>query len=487
MIKKITAFFLLLLPALLLAQYDAPLRIELEDAKDEFNYHLANAGNNGLFVAYEGNRISEDSINWVFLHYDTNLQNDYHFILPFPLLTEFITYKKSDNYLYFLLQKRFPKKSASKTSLVTVNLQNNQYNVTSISNLTNNQLAELFVRDHEIVIRASDNKSDSLFFYDCLTNTLSTYQSGFTFFVEFCELDTFNHRWLFGLNSKPDRHERQLLLYERDYLSHHEFVQPFPASFPDNSDFIYNSARAAVINQDTTLIIGTYNTFQDKNSAQLHSGVYTLQLHKSSFDSAKFYNYSTLKTKTDVAFDSEVNNNILNFQLFVGDIFHNRSQYTLATEVYYPEYNNNYSYSGTQMYNYQTFVGFRYVNAYVTTFDAGGNLLWDNYFPFSNLLSQQLTKRLSVEYLGDEALVFYPYNSYIIHTLLRGYDVVERMASIKVENSYAQDKVEYCKNPEVFRWYDDYYLATGYQYIRSKAKNPKSKRYVFYINKLQYK
>ena len=82
MIKKIVFYLLCSLPVWLSAQYDAPLRIELECAKDQNDYHFIAADTNGLFVIYEGNDLSPDTTTWVFVHYDTNFQKIAHFIIP---------------------------------------------------------------------------------------------------------------------------------------------------------------------------------------------------------------------------------------------------------------------------------------------------------------------------------------------------------------------------------------------------------------------
>ncbi len=493
MLKRFAILFLLYAPLWLAAQYDAPLRIELESAKDQDDYTLAPADTFGLFVLYEGNRIADDTTSWVFLHYDTNLHKDYHFIVPFPLFTELIDYSKTDNYLYFILQKRFPKKAPVQTFLMEIDLKKNKYNLQQINEFDNTKIDRLYARDHEVIIHATQNKTDSLFFYHTLTQQLTPCRQYFDYTLEFCELDTFNQRWLFGLIPAQGKNFGQIILYEHNYEKNSDYTQPFPTIASNTIQYSYNTARAVVINKDTTLIIGTYNVLQDRNSSNQHSGVYTMQLFKNQLDSAKFFNYASLKTKiSNPETEGAYREHVLNFQLLVGNISHNSHKFTLATEVFYPEY--NYSNSGYDYYygnslpqTTTTFAGYRFVNAYVTTFDAAGNLISDYYFPYSNLLSQQLSNRLSIEYINDNALMFYPNNNYITHTLLHDYDVISRITDTRIENNSAQDLVQYNQKTHIFRWYNDYYLATGYQYIVQKKKVSKSKRYVFYFNKFLYR
>ena len=469
------------------AQNNAPIRIELETLKDHTDFHHETAGRHGVFVFYEGASPQNDSSEWVCLHYDTNLNKDYHFTVTLPAVTEYAGSTVTDNYLYLLLQKNYPKKEPVQSFLITVDLNTNLYKTETLHDLKNGSINRLYAIDNQIIaISSSNNKQDSIFFYHCNDGDALSLGDIFPYKVLFCTADTFNHRWLFGLTEYKGNTDGEIFICQYDYLSKKVNVRSFLSSTPSKGDYLYNSARAIVINKDTTLIMGTFNTLQNKTSTNLHSGVYTILLHQFELDTARFYNYTNLKTA-----QANVTANNLNLQLLIGNTAHNDNQFSFITEVYYPEY--EYTYTGYNDYygNYtniprETFAGFRFVNAYITTFGKDGKLLWDNYFPFSNIITQQPYKRVCVNYIGEDALIFYPKANRVFYTLVNGYNVIEKTEYFNIETNQPRDVVEYNIDTQMENWYDNNYLVSGYQYIINKGKGAKAKRFVFFLNKIIY-
>ena len=488
--RYIVLIIIILLTSLrLLAQQDKPLRIELETLKDHLDFHHQAAGEHGIFVFYEGSSQNPDSSEWVCLHYDTNLYKDYHFTVSLPAFTNYAGSVVTENYCYLLLQKCFPKKEPVQSFLVTVDLNTNLYKTEAISDFQNGNINSLYAIDNYIVaVATSVNKQDSVFFYHCLDADALSLGDIFPYKLQFCVADTFNHRWLFGLKEYMGNTDGEIFLCQYDYLDKKANVRSFLSATPAKGDYLYNSARAVVLNQDTTLIMGTFNTLQDKSSTNLHSGVYTILEHHFDLDTAKFYNYANLKAAQAEAVPSANN---LNLQLLVGNVGHNDSQYSIVTEVYYPEYDYTYTgyndyYGGYTSVPRETFAGFRFVNAYVTTFDREGRLLWDNYLPFSNILTQQPYKRVCVHFIGEDALIYYPKANRLYYTLVNGQEVVEKMNNFSVETGRAHDLVDYNIDTRLEHWYRDNYLVSGYQYIVNKGKGAKAKRFVFFLNKIIY-
>lgn len=494
MLKKIVFIVFCLIPFWLHAQYDAPVRIELETAKDQNDYHFLATDTSGLFIFYEGNNISTDTTSWVFIQYDTNFQKITHFVLPMPALTEFIASSKSEHFAYFLFQKRFPKKDPIHTLLLTIDLRKGSYNFREIYELDNNKLTKIYAIDNQIAICAREDKQDRLYFYDFFQNKYTEISNGLDYRVEFCEADTAHHRWLAGLNEVRSNNSGTIYTYYFDYQKNISNTRTLPST----KEITYNSARAVIINKDSILIMGTYNTIQDKYSYSLHSGVYTIIWNDSSLATPRFFSYSSLKS--DEARTQHLNNKAqnanLNLQLLIAQPAQGDNQYSLITEVFYPEYNYNYNSYDSYGYGYgyydfnnnyptHTFAGYRFVNAYITTFDKDGNLLWDNFFPFSNTLTQSLRTHLQIHYLDHEALVLYPKNNHIVNTLLDRGKTIVKMSAFPIETSSNREIVEYNRNTAIEHWYNNNFLISGYQYLYNKGKR-NQKKYVFFINKVQY-
>lgn len=492
MTKKILLIIsTILLSVQLMAQHDAPVRIELETLKDHQDFHYKAAGEHGAFVFYEAANQNQDSSEWVCLHYDTNLYKDYHFSVTLPAITSYAGSAITDKYLYVLLKKDFPKKDPVQTFLITIDLNTNLYKTDTITNFHNPFINSIYAIDNHIVaISSIANKQDSVFFYHCEDGDALSLGNIFPYKVQFCVADTFNHRWLFGLKEYKGNTDGEIFLCQYDYLNKKVEVRSFLSASPSKGDFLYNSARAVVLARDTTLIIGTFNTLQDRYSSNLHSGVYTILEHHFDLDSTRFYNYTNLKA-AKAEENTRIQSNNLNLQLLVGNIAHNHGQYSFITEVYYPEYDYNYNtyhdyYGGYTSIPQQTFAGYRFVNAYITTFDRNGKLLWDNYLPLNNIITQQPYKRVCVHYTGDDALIFYPKANRLYYTLINGYEVIEKTNNFSIETNLPRDIVDYNIDTRLEHWYKDNYIISGYQYIVNKSRGGKAKRFVFFLNKIQY-
>ena len=78
-------------------------------------------------------------------------------------------------------------------------------------------------------------------------------------------------------------------------------------------------------------------------------------------------------------------------------------------------------------------------------------------------------------------------NNRIFSTLINGYETLEKLTSMNIETMSTRDVVEYNQGTEMQRWYGDNFLVSGYQYLRNRDKATKAKRFVFFINKLEYR
>ena len=47
--------------------------------------------------------------------------------------------------------------------------------------------------------------------------------------------------------------------------------------------------------------------------------------------------------------------------------------------------------------------------------------------------------------------------------------------------------VEYSRDLNMYNWYDNKFIISGYQQIVNNSKSAKGKRYVFFMNKLEYR
>ena len=476
-----------MLPGMVAAQSDAPLRVELPSAKDQHDYNLAMADTSGLFVFYDAGSISADTNRWIFLHYDTNLVKVSTSNIFLPPLTDFVASDYCDGILYLLMQKRMPKKSPPRTFIVAITPETKTFEVSEIDGIQANDLSGIHAAEGELLLLATGSKSDLVYFYHPSLHKLTALSDIFSYTVEFCTADTAAQRWLIGLHQATSAQD-DLFLYEYSWTDGSGSLAHFPQQLPDHTNVLCQTARAFPLNADTTLLLGTYNNISDRQSINLHSGVYSVLFTHHQFDTLQTYNFTSLKSGSA----ANTPNTNLNLQLQLGASTCTPKQYSIISEVYYPDYSytyNNY-YNDYNYYNSTpttVFLGYQFVNAYITTFDQTGHLLWDHYFPLTSISNMQLGPVLNLAYTEEDALIYYARNNRIFSTLINGYETLEKLSAMNIETMSTRDVVEYNQGTQIQRWYGDNFLVSGYQYLRNRDKAAKAKRYVFFINKLEYR
>lgn len=493
--RLLTLVFLVVTQVLcsnLWAQSDPPLRIELPTAQDAEDYHFSLMGKDGVLVFYEGLQLNKDTTEWVLMQYDTNLQKQCAFNIHLPPQASFRQSFFNQGKLYLLYQEVVGKKESPRTfiSVVDVTAKTEQLHV--IQNLPKFEGARLKAVDGYAVFSFIYSDTYWIYFYDTHTENLHSFivPNAAIISEQFVEIDSLNQKFLLGLGVLYGSKVAMLSVFETNYGG--QLLKQAP--LPIYEDFYYNTARLKIIDSSHTIIMGTYNLSSSRKSGFYHSGVYTLTYDNSTMGYPEFYNYTNLQKK-DTLKNGKVKQQSLDLQMLVGDIVSNDSCYTLITEVYYPEYNYTSSYYDNSSYYYggtynpptTTFVGYRYVNAYVTCFNRKGELLWDNYFPFNNIVTRRLANRMSLYYTPFGTAIFYPYNSNLTCCLINGYEIVENTETVPIECLHKKDVVEYSRDVNMYNWYDNKFVITGYQQINNNSKSVKGKRYVFFINKLEYR
>ena len=472
---------------------DKPLRVELETMKDADDYQFIEAGEQGVYVFYESGAVGKDSSAWIFIHYDTNLQQTALVQLTMRSRYNYSYVCASKSHIFVLLQETTSnKKSNLPSTVIRINVLDNSFTISDIGVLPNLTVRDMKpIDNNSLLLLLSDEKYDEVFYINLAVPQIfkTDLAEKSVSIVNFMEVDTIQKQVLLGMITEQNK-QAYLGLYITDEQGKIIDIQYFPAI----KDFFYNNAQLAITDSATYLIVGTYSTLETKFSSNIHSGVYSLRYKNGSFEQPLFFNYTDLKADGSKAAPPSAAPSGTNMYTLPSPLFMDSTRVLFLTEIYYPEYTTTTTYNNYDPYSYygrtptytNTFSGYRYINAYITTFDTAGRLSWHYYFPFQNLITYRLMQRLSAHFLGEETLLFYPFNTYVTATLLNNAITVEPLTTINLETNYPRDVVEYSRDARITHWHGNNFLCSGYQYIRNGTKGLKSKRYVFYLNKLKY-
>lgn len=475
-----------------MGQNDSPLRLELPSAQDADDYNFQLLDTFGLAIFYEGSNINKDTTEWIILQYDTNLQKTKTFHIQLSPTSVFQASFYQNGQLFLLFQEVVGKKETPRTFISSINIATSEINRFELAGIPKIEYAKMKAIDHHVIFSILSENTYYIYFYNTIHQKLNNFTIADAAIIseQFIEVDTFNQKICLGLGVMFTSKAGVMAIFETDYDGN--FLRE--AALPMTSGYLYNTVRMATIDSANALLIGTYNLSKSTKKGYYHTGVYTIPYHNSTIGEPLFLNYSNLSQNSQqhTAIEKE---QIIDLQLLVGDIEVGDSCLGLVTEVYYPEYSYTPSYYDNSSYYYgstynpatTTFLGYRYVNAYVTVFNQEGKMLWNNYFPFSNMLTKRLARRVSLHYTPYGTVIFYPYNATLTATLVNDYEVVEKVATVPIECLFKKDVVEYSRDVNMDRWYGNNFVISGYQQINNSGKNSRGKRYVFFINKLEYR
>jgi len=185
------------------------------------------------------------------------------------------------------------------------------------------------------------------------------------------------------------------------------------------------------------------------------------------------------------------NDKTLNLRLITHELAENDGQIIISSEAYSPEYHTNtqmsYDFYGRAFpTSYQVFDGFRYSHAFVAGFDSSGTMLWNNGMEMRDIITKYLNRKLNCLFENDETVLYYNANNKIAFKTIKGSTIVENTSYTTLVPKRTNDQPydEYLGTIE--HWYDDYFIATGYQTIRNNYLES-SKRNVFYISKMAFR
>ncbi len=189
--------------------------------------------------------------------------------------------------------------------------------------------------------------------------------------------------------------------------------------------------------------------------------------------------------------EDEENDKTLNLRLLTHDIYINNGRFILTSEAYSPEYHTNtqmsYDYYGRAFpTSYQVFDGFRYSHAFVAAFDSSGAMTWNNGMEMRDILTKYLNRKLNCLFDDEETTLYYNANNKVAFKTIKGNSIVENTSYTTLAPVRGTDQHldEYLGTIE--HWYDNYFIATGYETIRNNYME-NNKRNVFYMSKMAFR
>ena len=174
------------------------------------------------------------------------------------------------------------------------------------------------------------------------------------------------------------------------------------------------------------------------------------------------------------------------YRILLHDLITSPTGYVLAGEAYYPQYQN--SISEMQLYRRQAFgqqtEGYKRTHAFAMGFDKEGNLLWDNTFPLKDVTSMDLVHTVEVARASDGRIIMaYPENDEVIYHIMHEDKFDDKEHKLEIKTYDESEKAQYTEWPGILKWYDNNFIAFGFQRIKASGSDVRS---IFYLNKISF-
>ncbi len=261
------------------------------------------------------------------------------------------------------------------------------------------------------------------------------------------------------------------------------------------------NGKLTVLNNNDKLVIGTYGYRNKPGSQGMYVGGYvgSREVIKKYHRFTEMNNFfSFLSDREQKRMEEKASKKTkkgkdlkLRYRLLVHEAIILGDRYVMVGEAYYPTYRTErYRRYGGRGYYYDTrtvFDGYKFTHAVVAAIDKRGDLAWDHSFKINDTKTFQLKKRVKMLTNGDKLTLIYNLEGNIHQLQIEGGDILEEAKSVEVATKHANDQVRNSDLGQIEYWYENYFLAWGYQKIKNNQRESSTnKRNIFYINKLSY-
>ncbi|MFH0866054.1 MAG: hypothetical protein V1904_07655 [Bacteroidota bacterium] len=521
-------------------QDEKPLRVEIEAKYNSDSYKIIPFGEKGVLLFYMSNE-DERKQNpgiWYFTLYDTNFKELWTQEKVVPSEMEYQNFDYNENNLYLFFENTISSNSGGSIEILKIdidsaNLKTFSTPVNVKASVTSFKVINdvVMLSGHTLPSRGTSclqacfaltlipgilsttlyNYQPFLFIYNLNNGATKVVNDTYKGHAYADDLSVDDKNETFNVTIKNHIPRKTNAMYIDEFNTDGTKISTLKLVTNDDKRKL-NTCRIVALNENEKILIGTYNNATKGNKAnpaftgfsEGSSGIFFSKITHGEQEEIKFYNFSHFKNfysyiserraikilKKAKRMELKGKELSYNYRLLVHDIIKKDSNYIMIAEAYYPEYHTvtytSYdSYGRPYTTSYTVFDGYRYTNAIIACFDDKGELIWDNSFEIWNILTFNLKERVKVMFDGDDILLTYSNEGNIASKIIRGNEVVEGKQYTEIQSTYANDRLISDYNSDMEYWYGSYFISYGYQKIKNN-KQDKSKRMVFYFNKIAF-
>ncbi|MFZ4400434.1 MAG: hypothetical protein ACOYO1_10400 [Bacteroidales bacterium] len=510
--KILTIFiFYAIIPVLGFSQNKKVIRAEIETTETAKPFNIVNLGKNGVLILQRLNEfVDRKTQNWSFTLFNNTLQKKWFKKIP---LSEDFSYQGfgfNNDTVQLVFYKDEKRSTENNLTIIKFELKKANYLIydtlipdkAKLSSLQFFQQIAFFTLESKTNISLIICDLEKKSFKDILTENADNMN------IESVKIDTLNKFIYLLIKKEISKRENSLFLKKYDLSGN--VISSIEITNEDPSRKLI-SGMITILNNERLCISGSYNLSDEKQSNYAETaifseaaGLYFMKIERNILSPIHFVNFLSFDNinkylnKREVSKIKSIQENktekefSLNYLLIEHEVLQKDNKIVLIAEALYPEYrvisDMSYDYYGRMTPTSRTiFDGYRYTNAFILSLDEDGNTKSKQLFDIWNILTMEIKEKVSVMPLKNELLLSYNDDGEIVYEKFSedtSYNA--DIENLKIEMSYANDKAMLNSSANIDYWYGSYYLVYGVQTIKNNSLANRSKRTVFYMNKISF-
>lgn len=487
------------------------MRIEIPARTDQETYRFSPCGDKGLLLFFRSvEQFDESRVNWYFTFYDTNLVQQWTKSIPLDNEMELRLQELAGDTLGLLFQYEGKnrdlrgKLALLRLAVKTPMLIMNQLKVPGEAALRFLQLRNSYA----ILGMNNAGQLASLALIRFNDGSFNLFQAGQGEETRLVDMQLSDHgdRIITVLSKEESRKERDHFLVIFDTAGRPVLDQAISTITPER--FI-SDLRILEVGGDSLYMIGTYGmagkqASQKEKQLEEATGVYLTRFQGNMQKEIIFINFLDLKATGQLMSQKDLldlkkkamkkggtGEISLDFQLLLHEPSYNGDHLNFTAELFSPQYHTenftDFDFYGRPYTNsYSVFDGYRFSGGLLISFNKKGTIICDQAVEIRNLVSFELTPKLSVMQYGQKTMACFQADGKIGSKLFKGSEVVGGMEYDAVDLPHPEDKLIGETRSLMVHWYGPYFLTSGYQEIKNILTSDNNKRLVFFLNKVEF-
>ncbi|MFO8129907.1 MAG: hypothetical protein R6T99_08425 [Bacteroidales bacterium] len=510
--KKIFILLILLIPAAMVSQKPGLLRLELNARMSEDTYEAIPCGSDGVLIFYEGQEGNDNVQNWHFALFDNQFREVWTTAKPLIAGMAYEAYSTEDGILCLLFYLNGKSREEEPNmQIVEIVLEQGTFNIVSLSLEDKGEIAGFLTQNDHAVVGMNFKRYESrLYFVNLLSGDVSAKIPDLEGqqWIERLTLDTTNF-FVYAVLQKVDSRELAGLYLQKFNLKGNSFGMLEINPVIDQK--YLNNASVVPMGRDV-YTLGTYNYYKnragsnDESTYPKSTGFYMAKFANEKQIFIHYYNFLEFRNlihsfsaediirirKRAEKQQSKEGESSLDYSVVVHPVIYHKGAFIMLAEAFYPEYhtvtNMYYDYYGRAVpQSHTVFDGYKFFSGIVASFDAEGEIQWDNSLEIRNILTSDLQKHLEIHPYRGEIAVIYNRNGRLHYKVFdrAGGHAFSEAEDTELGLKHGKDRLMDDARSKVVHWYDHFFLVYGYQELRNNAL-PGNRRSVFYLNKIAF-